>query len=185
MFSEYTPKCNLNLSMGRLRPFFFQFSGKSLLLDRIMCLSYTQNLTVDVKCKKRILFTYLRKVWLPLCRILRNSSHIINYVGISCTEFDSIVQKLQKMGEKFYLRPYGKSSFPYTYCQKSLNRSVKLRRDIPIHLYLFRRRMGVIRVEVTLCPSVKYDCHCADFHDTQSFSRNLCKESDVPYFMKI
>jgi hypothetical protein len=64
------------------------------MLDRIMCLPYTQNLTVGVESKNRISFTHLGEVWLPLCRILRNSSHLINYVEISCTEFDLIVQKV-------------------------------------------------------------------------------------------
>jgi hypothetical protein len=59
-----------------------------------MCLSYTQNLTVDVECKKIILFTLLRKLWLALCRSLLNSSNLIIYVEISCAEFDLILQKL-------------------------------------------------------------------------------------------
>lgn len=130
MFSEYTPKCNLNSSIGRVRPFLFHFSGKSQMLDRIVCLPYTQNLTVGVERKNRISFTHLDEVWLPLFRILRNSSYLINYVETSCTKFDLIVQKFQKIRAKFYLRPYEKYGFPYTSCHKTVSHSMELHGDI-------------------------------------------------------
>lgn len=134
MFSKYTHKCNLNLPVGRVLPFLFQFSGKSQLFERIMCLSYAPNLAVNVEYKKGILFACLRKVWLPLCRILRSSSHLINYVAICFTEL--IVQKLYNIRVQFYLRPYGKCGFPYMYRHKSLNHSVELRGDIMYQVLL-------------------------------------------------